>query len=312
MTRIFATIAVVVLVFGSLITFPAYIHWMVSIWLALALVACFRSRPMWRWLVPCLIILLIKQPGYTLEFWVFIFLVAGVSWIDWRTVRKQNEPTNSNRLVSLAIVLVSATVIYATARGYSTNTSRRLATDGRPIACLGDSLTDFGYPQELGKLIVAPIADFGVNGITTDAGIKMIPDILATDPQLVVIELGGHDYNADRKTRAETKANLVRLVDAFRERDIEVVLVEIPRGFITDPYSGLEREISATYDLQMVDDRVIRSFVFNSPILPPGMWLDPSKRYSDDGLHPNELGNKHFARIVCQAIVKLYGDSILR
>ena len=173
-------------------------------------------------------------------------------------------------------------------------------------------MTDYGYPQELEKLISVPVADFGVNGIKTDDGIKMIPEILAANPQLVVIELGGHDYNAGQKPRSATRSNLETLIEAFLEQDIVVILVEIPRGFVSDPYDGLERELAAKYDLQLINDSVIRSFVFNSPIIPPGMWLDPSQRYSDDGLHPNDLGNKHFARVVRHALVKVYGDSILK
>jgi lysophospholipase L1-like esterase len=164
----------------------------------------------------------------------------------------------------------------------------------------------------LAKLISVPVADFGVDGIKTDDGIKMIPKILAANPQVVVIELGGHDYNGDNKPRSATKANLAQLIEAFQARDIAVVLVEIPRGFIWDPYDGLERELAAEYDLQLIDDSVIRNFVFNSPIIPPGMWLSPSQRYSDDGLHPNALGNKYFARVVSRALVKVFGDSILK
>jgi acyl-CoA thioesterase I len=62
----------------------------------------------------------------------------------------------------------------------------------------------------------------------------------------------------------------------------------------------------------LIDDSVIRRFVFNSPIIPPGMWLDRSRRYSDDGLHPNTLGNQHFARVVSQSLVRVFGDSILK
>ena len=99
---------------------------------------------------------------------------------------------------------------------------------------------------------------------------------------------------------------------AFLHQDIAVILVEIPRGFISDPYDGLERELAAQYDLQLIDDSVIRNFVFNSPIIPPGMWLDRSQRYSDDGLHPNNLGNEYFAHVVSQSLVKVCGDSILK
>jgi len=267
---------------------------------------------MWPWLVACVFIVSIKRPGYTTEFWILSLLFIAVAFLDWRAMREKPEGVDLRRLVISALMLIAATTTYGGARWFATNTSQQLAADDRPIVCLGDSLTDYGYPQELQKLISVPVADFGLNGITTDDGIKMIPEILATDPQLVVIELGAHDYNSDKKTRSATKSNLAKLIDAFHEQDVAVILVEIPRGFVFDPYDGLERELASEYDLQLVDDSVIRSFVFCSPIIPPGMWLDPSQRYSDDGIHPNKLGNQHFARVVRQSLVKVFGDSILR
>ena len=310
MKRILIAVGVVISIFGSLISFPAHLHWMASFWLMLSLIAFAKNKPMWPWLIGCVLIIAIKRPGYVAEFWILASLFIAVAFIDWRAIHEKSESLKLKRLAIYALVLIAATTIYGGARWYASNTSRQLNLDDRPIACLGDSLTDFGYPQELAKLMSVPVADFGVNGIKTDDGIKMIPEILEANPQLVVIELGGHDYNADKKPRSATKSNLVKLIKAFLEQNISVILVEIPRGFITDPYDGLERELAAEYDLQLIDDSVIRSFVFVSPIIPPGMWLDPSQRYSNDGLHPNELGNQHFAHVVRRSLVKVFGDSI--
>lgn len=312
MKRVAVTVGVIALIFGSLITFPAHIHWMACVWLVVSLLAFANRKPMWPWLVGCILIVALKRPGYTAEFYIFSLLFLAVAFFDWRARLGNAESLDRKRLACYALVLMVATTTYGVTRWLAANTSRRLALDARPIACLGDSLTDYGYPQELEKLISVPVADFGVDGIKTDDGIKMLPDILAANPQLVVIELGGHDHNADNKPRSATKANLARLIEAFLDQDTAVVLVEIPRGFITDPYDGLERELAAEYDLQLIDDSVIRRFVFNSPIIPPGMWLDPSRRYSDDGLHPNALGNKHFARVVSRSLVRVFGDSILK
>ena len=294
MKRIALSVGIVALCFGSLITFPAYLHWMAFIWLMLSLVAGAYKRPMWGWLVGCVLIIAIKRPGYTIEFWILSILFVVIAFLDWRAIRRKPRTFEYKRLAVYALALFAATAHYGVARWFASNTSRQLTLDNRPIACLGDSLTDYGYPQALEKMISVPVADFGVDGIKTDDGIKMIPEILATNPQLVVIELGGHDYNADKRPRSTTKANLETLVEAFIEQDIAVILVEIPRGFISDPYDGLERELAAKYDLQLVDDSVIRSFVFYSPIIPPGMWLDPSLRYSDDGLPSKRIRQSTF------------------
>ena len=96
------------------------------------------------------------------------------------------------------------------------------------------------------------------------------------------------------------------------ERQANEILAADLRLRSPDPVPAEWPELAAEFDLQLIDDSVIRSFIFNGPILPPGTWLDPSRRYSNDGLHPNKLGNKHFANVVSRALVKLYGDSILR
>ena len=311
MQRILLAVSVIVLLFGSLITFPAYLPWMALVWIVLALISHTKSRAIWPWLLGCAAITIVKRPGFAISIWAFVIVVLAVAVWDWWKFPSSGGKSNRKKLCGFAALLLSAVACLWIGNWFDTNTSKHLVADGRPIACLGDSLTDFGYPQELEKLISSPVADFGVNGITTDDGIEMIPEILAVNPQAIVIELGGHDYNGDNKTRQATRANLVKLIEAFRDQKVEVLLLEIPRGFISDPYDGLERELAAEYDLQLVDDTVIRSFIFNSPLLPPGIWLDPSRRYSKDGLHPNQLGNEHFASVVCCALENVFGKSIL-
>lgn len=311
MTRVTSFIGFVAFIFGSLITFPAYLHWMVACWIVVSLIAGTCQRPMWPWLLICMAILIVKRPGFAVEFWILLTTLGFVAVLDWQRADKSADSSGFRRIAILSIALVLANLSFGLTRWYAANASRQLTLDDRPIVCLGDSLTDFGYPQDLANLISVPVADFGVNGIETHQGIALIPEILAFNPQLIIIELGGHDYNKG-KSRTATRANLETLIQTFLKRDIFVMLVEIPRGFISDPFDGLERELAAKYDLQLIDDSVIRNLVFYGPILPPGIWLDPSRRLSEDGLHPNELGNKYFARIVFYSLKKVFGERIRR
>ena len=293
-------------------TFPVGVAWMIAVWVGLAIFSMARGKPIWGLILACLGILLIKRTGFSFEWFVLVISFCLVAFVDRRHSKTIKKSSNHNRVLVSSTILVGATVLFGGMRYWAANTSSRIEPDGRPIACLGDSLTDFGYPKKLEEFISVPVADFGVNGIKTDDGIEMLPEIFAVNPQAVVLELGGHDYNADKKPRAATRANLIRLIEAFREKKIVVILVEIPRGFISDPYDGVERELANKYDLQLIDDSVIRSFVLNSPIIPPGMWVDSSRHYSNDGLHPNDLGNEHFASVVANALKKVFGDKILK
>ncbi len=133
--------------------------------------------------------------------------------------------------------------------------------------------------------------------------------IARANPQVVVIELGGHDFLHGR-SRAATKKNLQRLITACREMDAEVVLMEIPRGFITDPFAGLERDLARENDLELVPDSAIRQLVLWSPVSPPGMWM-PNSHLSDDGIHTNARGDTFVARYVANALERMYGSPIL-
>ncbi len=180
----------------------------------------------------------------------------------------------------------------------------------RPVACLGDSLTAFGYPRRLQKLVSIPVVDLGRDGISTDDAIKLLTSLTEANPQVVVIELGGHDYLKGR-SRAATKENLETIIDACQAMGAEVVLMEIPRGFITDPFSALERQIARERGLELIPDTAIRELVLWSPFAPPGMWLRPDRQLSDDGLHPNARGNESLAEYVAEALTRLYGSEVL-
>jgi lysophospholipase L1-like esterase len=180
----------------------------------------------------------------------------------------------------------------------------------RPVVCIGDSLTSFGYPRVLSQRIAVPVIDLGADGITTTDALGLISELQSAKPQVVVIELGGHDFLTGR-SRSETAYNLIKIIDACRSVDANVILMEMPRGFITDPFSGLERELARQYDLELISDTAIRNLVLWSDYSPPGMWFDAAAHLSDDGLHPNKRGNEYLANRVVDALTRIYGAKIL-
>ena len=99
-------------------------------------------------------------------------------------------------------------------------------------------------------------------------------------PQAVIIELGGPDYLKGH-SRAATADNLKKIIDACQSVGADVVLMELPRGFITDPFCGLERELARQYDLELIADTSIRNLVLWSAYSPPGMWCNAATHLSD-------------------------------
>jgi lysophospholipase L1-like esterase len=160
------------------------------------------------------------------------------------------------------------------------------------------------------------VVNLGQPGVTSAEALRKLPELVAIKPQGVVIELGGHDFLKDPSllksaSRASAKRNIERLIEAARGCNAEVVLIEVPRGFVIDPYAGLERQIAREQDATLIADTVIRRFVLSSPVAPPGMWLG-GPYLSDDGLHPNGRGNVLLASAVFNSLKRLYGSAIRR
>ncbi len=304
-------LAVAIGVIVSLLTFPAAVPWMIAGWLFVSTVLILSGRPGWLPLAACLLIVFAKNVDWPPA----IYALAGAMLVVgfWRVFpRKKSSPSTPRRgITALALCAIWLGWLSFAWAAWETAHSRRepeLKGD-RPIVCIGDSLTSFGYPGELSKLLSIPVINQGTDGITTGDALKELQKLIDANPQVVVIELGGHDYLRG-KTRAETKANLQTIIDAARSLGAEVVLIAVPRGFIVDPFGGLERELARENDLELVSDSAIRQLVLWSPYAPPGMWVDESRHLSDDGLHPNARGNRYMAERVADALVRLYGDDV--
>jgi acyl-CoA thioesterase I len=186
----------------------------------------------------------------------------------------------------------------------------------RPVVCYGDSMTSLGmfggYPDDLRTLISVPVVNAGIPGISAkQTATECLPHILKHNPQIVVIELGGHDMLRDHG-RAATKANLKTIIHAVRRIGAEVVLMEIPRAFVSDPFWGLEREIAREEDVELIPDTVLRTIFFRSCAFPPGTWLGPPYLTDETGIHANTAGQKVLAEAVASALVRLYGQKIRR
>ena len=284
---------------GTLLAFPS--HFTVLTYLiVLTIFACLVLQRCSQAACASLIaggLLAIKTPSNQFDFilLVAVFLVAGIIYFSDHPRRRWS-----------AFAITTAVVgFFGIKRTLDAQPSQPITLDQRPIVCLGDSLTEGkhgGYPAELQKLVSPPVLNYGRNGFTTQMVIdKLLEQIVDEQPQLVVVEIGGHDYNTG-EPRDETKVRLRQIIQTLVDADIEVVMVEIPRGFISDPFYGIERELTAEFDLKLIPDTIIRRFVFFSPKAPPGFWMDSKQHLSDDGLHPNDRGQVEFAKVVAGAI----------
>lgn len=307
------TLAIVLALAVSLLTFPAGVVAMVACWLVAYTAAVLRARRS-EWLLAApIVVVLVKRVDWPAGLWLFMAVVGASVAVSLRL-----RAASKRRLLLAAFVWAAWSLFASDSyRAVHSSRSMRLVAD-RPIVCIGDSLTSYtrrgGYPEVLAEMVNVPVVNLGQPGITSTEALKKLPALAAAHPQVVVIELGGHDYLKDtsllkRASRATAMKNLQTLIEASRQAGAMVILIEVPRGFIVDPFAGLERELARLHDLELVPDTPIRQFVLNSPVAPPGMWLG-GPYLSDDGLHPNQRGNALLARRVLAALKRLCGGTL--
>jgi lysophospholipase L1-like esterase len=301
------------LVIASLIAFPSVVPWMIAVWLAWHTWLVWRGRPAWAPLVGCLAILVAKMPAWLpgLTSLSGVMLAAGLLQGSWRLRKKTPHPQRLAWGGVLALWLAWAAMSvdwHASAR-----CGRRVALDpARPVVCLGDSLTAFmpgaGYPACLDRMIGPPVLNLGRPGTTAAHTLEILPAVRDLRPQVVVVELGGNDFLRGRDRKA-VGADLEAIILTCREFGAEVVLVEIPRGLVWDPFGGLERRLARRHDLELVADTPIRKLVFWGPDA-LGKLFGSNSQLSDDGLHPNARGDRLLAEYVRAALVRMYGPEV--
>lgn len=166
----------------------------------------------------------------------------------------------------------------------------------RRIIAFGDSLfAGYGldpaqsYPARLEaalrtKGVNAAITNAGISGDTTAAGLQRLAftlDAQTEKPDLFILELGGNDLLRGLSP-AETKANLAKMLDELKARDIPVLLM----GMRSPPNYGPE--------YQAEFDAIYRDLAkqYGAELIP--FWLEDIYREPDlfqsDRIHPSAEG----------------------
>ena len=156
-----------------------------------------------------------------------------------------------------------------------------------PIVAFGDSLVE-GVGAGEGKDFVSvlstrigePIINMGVSGNTTRDGLTRIDDVLAEDPRIVILLLGGNDY-IRKIPQDETFSNLRTLITKIEESGAVVVLLGIRGGLLRDEFSDSFQALAE--ETQVVYVKNVLEGIFGKSAL------------MADAIHPNEEGYKLIA-----------------
>ena len=168
---------------------------------------------------------------------------------------------------------------------------------GSAIVAFGDSLTaGYGanagedYPSHLSRKLGVPIINEGVNGDTTESAQPRLSAVLAHNPRIVILGLGGNDYLRGVPV-ATTEANLRSIIRQIHAGGAMVVLL----GF---NFPSLGANYGKMYDRVAEEERTLLV-----PDMLDGILSDPSKK--GDDVHPNGTGYAVMAERVAGPLKRL-------
>jgi lysophospholipase L1-like esterase len=174
-----------------------------------------------------------------------------------------------------------------------------LAADATILA-VGDSLTyGYGapegqsYPAVLAQMTGRSVINAGVNGETSEEGLKRLPTLLATHrPALTILCFGGNDILQKRSMTA-LEENLRKMIEMAKASGSDILLIAVPNMtlFGLDPLDLYEEVAEET-------NTPLLSGIFSEILSQPSL--------KSDQIHPNAVGYHKLAKAVYGSL-KEYG-----
>lgn len=188
--------------------------------------------------------------------------------------------------------LAYTSVLLLAACGSKSGKKQTKIAAGNTVLALGDSLTyGYGaspaesYPAQLQKMTGWDIINGGISGDTSAQALSRLPALLQRQPKLVIISIGGNDF-LRKLTEAETRANIVEIIESVQKENIPAVLVGVPHlsvgalfGHLSD--HPLYQELAEQYKIPLFE----------------GAWSEilSDEKLKSDQIHANAAGYKVFA-----------------
>ena len=201
--------------------------------------------------------------------------------------------------------------------GCQTSVKLSAGRNERPIVCLGDSITSGwdisennkddksrAFPAVIQKLADITVINAGVSGDTTTEALKRLePDVLAHNPQMVIILLGVNDFFSDFDFQI-TKENFCSMVSVITAGGSKIFIVK----FLSDDAirwnmfhkgkSETEQEYFISQYYEMYD---CLHGMYNCEIL-YDILDDILPDMTVDGIHPDAIGHEIIGERIYGAI----------
>jgi len=175
-------------------------------------------------------------------------------------------------------------------------TSSMTLTSTNAILAFGDSLTyGFGasskesYPTRLSLLSGYRVINAGINGDTSNEGLRRLPQLLEDRSiKLMILCFGGNDI-IQKKPMSGLKQNLKTMIQMAKAKNIEVLLISVPNItlFGLSPL-GLYEEVAEEENIPLLSGTLAN--ILSQPSL------------KNDQIHPNALGYKEMADKIYESL----------
>jgi acyl-CoA thioesterase I len=174
---------------------------------------------------------------------------------------------------------------------------RNLDSRGTGVIAFGDSLTaGYGaapgddYPSRLSKITGLTVQNAGVSGDTTESALARIDDVIARNPRIVIVGLGGNDF-LRRMEISATEANLRTIVRRIQDAGAMVVLLGFRFPSISGNYEDMYERVAEEERAMLVEGTL--KGILNNPSL------------KSDEIHPNGRGYELMATRIAEPLRKL-------
>ncbi|MFT7492145.1 MAG: acyl-CoA thioesterase-1 [Pseudohongiellaceae bacterium] len=165
------------------------------------------------------------------------------------------------------------------------------------ILAFGDSLTsgvgarkNKNYPAVLAQLTGLQVINAGIAGETTAQGLARLGQALdQSSPDLVILIEGGNDMLRGLDL-VQAKANLRKMVMLIRQRNIDLVLMGVPKKSLFLSVHPMYEELATELDL-----------VFDGELL---VELQGTAALKSDIVHFNEMGYQKMAESIYAILEK--------
>jgi acyl-CoA thioesterase-1 len=212
------------------------------------------------------------------------------------TVEPAARRSGTGGSVAAALVAVVAAGVAAMSATGCRHPPPNLDSPGSAVVCLGDSIAagvgaapGRGFPEVLAQRLGREVINDGVPGDTAADGLARLPQVLAQDPWLVIVELGGNDIlrQVPIEQTEEALGEILRRLLAARVLPV-VVAVGGPFG---GSHGAMFERLAKRYRVPLVRD-ALRQILF-----------DPSLKA--DEVHPNDRGHARLADAVAATVEPL-------